>query len=76
MNVLRTLAKNWFQFAVYNGIWVVTTIAIVCRESLNIELVELEGDMVEIACEIGLWHSQITGVKPMHNTAKESILVK
>ena len=80
MNVLRTLAKNWFQFAAYNWLYGHSPIiAIVCRESLNIELVELESDMVEIAMRNwSKWNSQIAGSKPdaAIPVSTESILVK
>ena len=80
MNVLRTLAKNWFQFAAYNWLYGHSPIiAIVCRESLNIELVELEGDMVEFAMRNwSEWNSQIAGAKTDATTSlsTESILVK
>ena len=50
MNVTNTLARNWFQLAAYNWLYGRSPIiAIVSRETLEIEVVEVEQDMVETA---------------------------
>ena len=49
-NVMLSLAKNWFQFAAYNWLYGESPIIVmVCRDTLEIEVIELEKDMVEVA---------------------------
>jgi len=48
--VMLNLAKNWFQFAAYNWLYGQSPIIVmVCRDTLEIEVIELEEDMVEVA---------------------------
>ena len=48
--VLDTLSRNWFQFAAYNWLYgQPPIIVIVSRATLDIQVIELEQDMVEIA---------------------------
>ena len=60
-NVMLSLAKNWFQFAAYNWLYGQSPIIVmVCRDTLDIEIIELEKDMVEVAMKNwSVWASQI-----------------
>jgi len=79
-NVMLSLAKNWFQFAAYNWLYGQPPIIVmVCRDTLEIEVIELEKDMVEVAMKN--WSDWIYRVKnPVSYTASanqaDSVLVK
>ena len=48
--VMLNLENNWFQFAAYNWLYEQSPIIVmVCRETLKIEVIELEEDMVGAA---------------------------
>ena len=59
--VMLNLAKNWFQFAAYNWLYGQSPIIVmVCRDTLEIEVIEVEKEMVEVAMKNwSKWASQI-----------------
>lgn len=63
--VLDTLSRNWFQFAAYNWLYgQPPIIVIVSRETLEIQVIELERDMVETANKNwSTWTSEIPSSK-------------
>ena len=67
-NVMLSLAKNWFQFAAYNWLYGQSPIIVmVCRDTLEIEVIELEKDMVEVAMKN--WSQWVYRVKqPVSHT--------
>ena len=78
--VMRNLGSNWFQFAAYNWLYGQSPIIVmVCRETLEIEVIELEKDMVEIAMKN--WSDWIYQINyPVSHTKSadqlDSVLVK
>ena len=80
MNVTNTLARNWFQLAAYNWLYGRSPIiVIVSRDTLEIEIVEVEEDMVEIAMKN--WHDWETTSERQVSPAKvpvrsDTVLVK
>lgn len=70
--VMLNLAKNWFQFAAYNWLYGQSPIIVmVCRDTLEIEVIELEEDMVEVAMKN--WSEWRSNNNRISNDAKASV---
>ena len=75
--VMLNLATNWFQFAAYNWLYEQSPIIVmVCRETLEIEVIELEEDMVDAAMKNwSAWVAEINNSPSLGSTPNKQTSV-